>query len=174
MEAAGIGALGLDWRALLFQVINFAILLLILRWVAYRPLLRVLESRRRTLEESVHNAQQIKATHARLAHEAATIRLNAEKAAQALLERSEEQAQAHRKQVEAEATQRVQRLLTQAHLTIEGEVTAAKEALMLEVTALVALATERILHEKLDDQRDHELIRQALEAVSRGEPKELL
>ena len=67
--AGGIGALGLDARGLVFQVINFAILLGVLYRFAYRPLLRVLEERRQTIEESLKSAADIKRVRQELERE---------------------------------------------------------------------------------------------------------
>src|SRR3990167_10277133 len=66
-SSGGIGAIGIDGKALLFQIINFAILLVILRSVAYKPILKALERRRKTIENSLKQAKEIEAANQALA-----------------------------------------------------------------------------------------------------------
>src|ERR1051325_8963994 len=51
---------GWNWQLFLSQVISFCIVALLLRRFAYKPIVAVLEERRRTIEESQLNAEKIK------------------------------------------------------------------------------------------------------------------
>ena len=51
---------GWNWQLFLSQVISFLIVALLLRQFAYKPILAVLEERRRTIEEGQLNAEKIK------------------------------------------------------------------------------------------------------------------
>lgn len=157
-----IGAIGLDARALLFQVINFALLLLILRWVTYRPLLRILESRRQTIEESLRTAQLIAERKNLLVAQEKRILDDAEHKATAILQQTAAQAKTLMTQAEEQAAHKTQRLLEQARTAIDGEIMAARQQVKRELAQLVVLATEKILQEKLDPKRDHALITQSL------------
>lgn len=57
--------LGIYWPKLIAQVINFAIVLFVLWKWAYRPILALLAERREKIAESVANADKIKAELAR-------------------------------------------------------------------------------------------------------------
>ncbi|MDR3571799.1 MAG: F0F1 ATP synthase subunit B [Candidatus Pacebacteria bacterium] len=50
-------AFGLDWKLLLIQGVNFAVLLIALSYFLYRPILRVIDERRAKIAESVRTAQ---------------------------------------------------------------------------------------------------------------------
>jgi F-type H+-transporting ATPase subunit b len=52
--------LGIDWRELLAQVINFGIILFVLSKWAYGPVIAMLNERRKRIEESMANADKIK------------------------------------------------------------------------------------------------------------------
>src|SRR5687767_726534 len=58
-EAGGVAALGVDISALIFQLITFAIVFFILKKYAFGPISKVLEQRRKTIEESLENAAAI-------------------------------------------------------------------------------------------------------------------
>src|SRR6516225_4513351 len=51
---------GWDWKLFLSQVISFCIVAFLLQRFAYKPILAVLEERRRKIEEGQLNAEKIK------------------------------------------------------------------------------------------------------------------
>src|SRR5579863_8587438 len=50
-------AFGVDWRLLLIQAVNFAVLLSALTYFLYKPILRIIDDRQRTIAEGVSKAQ---------------------------------------------------------------------------------------------------------------------
>src|SRR6516162_7799545 len=56
---------GVDWPHLVAQIISFCIVCVILYRFAYRPILKMLEERRRQIELGLANAEKIKAELAR-------------------------------------------------------------------------------------------------------------
>lgn len=56
---------GVDWPHLLAQIISFCIVCALLYQFAHRPILRMLEERRRQIAQGLANAEQIKAELAR-------------------------------------------------------------------------------------------------------------
>jgi len=53
-----LGQLGIDWRLLLSQAVNFFLLLFILRLFVYKPLVNVLKERRQKIEEGLAKAEE--------------------------------------------------------------------------------------------------------------------
>ena len=53
-----LSQLGIDWHLLLSQAVNFFILLVVLWYVAYKPLLRMLHDRRTKIEEGITKAAE--------------------------------------------------------------------------------------------------------------------
>lgn len=59
MESVGLlQQLGINWQLLLSQAVNFFILLLVLRFFVYKPLLAVIKKRQARIEEGLQKAQQ--------------------------------------------------------------------------------------------------------------------
>src|SRR3989441_10102431 len=56
----GIGALGFNLPALIAQLINFTLLLVILRLLLYKPLLKVLDDRKKRIEEGLEASDEAK------------------------------------------------------------------------------------------------------------------
>jgi F-type H+-transporting ATPase subunit b len=60
-----MGELGIDWRALVMQLISFSIVFFVLWKFAYKPIFTMLQTRREKIAESLANAEKIKAEVAR-------------------------------------------------------------------------------------------------------------
>jgi F-type H+-transporting ATPase subunit b len=59
MEGVSITAqLGIDWKLLLSQAVNFLLLLVILRLFVYKPILNILKKRREKIEEGLAKAEE--------------------------------------------------------------------------------------------------------------------
>ncbi len=56
----GIGALGFNVPALIAQLINFTLLLVVFRLFLYKPLLRVLDERRQRIQEGLDASDEAK------------------------------------------------------------------------------------------------------------------
>lgn len=59
MEGGLISQLGIDWKLLIAQIVNFTILLLILKKFAYTPVLDMLRKRSSTIAKSIQEAKKI-------------------------------------------------------------------------------------------------------------------
>lgn len=53
-----LNALGIDWKILLAQFVNFAVLVFVLWKFAYKPIFKFLEDRKNKIEEGIKNAEQ--------------------------------------------------------------------------------------------------------------------
>jgi F-type H+-transporting ATPase subunit b len=56
---------GVDWPHLVAQILSFCIVCALLYWFAYKPILKILDERRRQIAQGLANAEQIKAELAR-------------------------------------------------------------------------------------------------------------
>ncbi len=52
-------SLGLDWKILIAQIVNFCILFFILNKLLYKPLIKALDARNKKISDSVKNSQEI-------------------------------------------------------------------------------------------------------------------
>lgn len=161
-EKSGIAAIGLDAKSLILQIINFAILLLILKKFAYKPIVGILEERRRKIEESLKTAKEIEEEKKRMEEikEDAVKQTNLKSAE--IIEQSRKQAGEIIKTAEVSAQKRGEQLLNESRAKIDQEILEAKNSLKTETLSLIAAATEKIIGKKLDSEKDGELIREAL------------
>lgn len=160
--AGGIGAIGIDFRSLVLQIINFAILLLLLKKFAYKPILDILDKRYKKVEESLKNAKEIEHLKVSLEKEKETILKEAHAKAQGILEQSKKQASEILVTAEQKATERDQQLLAAANAKIANETEQVRRSLLSEASAFIAKTTEKVLNRKMNTATDQELIKEAI------------
>ncbi len=165
-------SLGIDWKLFITQALAFAILLGILAKFVYPILIRSIDERREKIEAGLKEAQ---ASH--LALQAAEERVeallaDARKEADEIVARSHEEAGAMVRDAETKAKQRAERLVADARSQLAADVVKARTALRKDTMQLVAMATEKVIHEKLDAAKDTALIERAIgTAASAGSAK---
>jgi F-type H+-transporting ATPase subunit b len=112
---------GWNWELFLSQVISFTIVAFLLRRFAYKPILAVLEDRRRKIEEGMLNAEKIKKELA-----------EAEKRYQEILAKANADAQRMIDEARESAAHLSERKQQEAITAAEQIVAKAKEAAALE------------------------------------------
>lgn len=158
----GLGAIGIDGRALLFQVINFVILLWILKKVAYKPILKLLDDRHRRIQEGLQKAAEAEQALANAEADKTKLLAQARSEADKLVAASQTEAADMVKAAEAKAHTRAEQIVAEAHERTEREAGTVRKQLRKELGGLVAAATETLIEEKLDAQKDSALIEKAL------------
>lgn len=160
--------LGLNLGYLLVQVLNFAIIFIVLRAWVFGPILGLLDRRRQTIAKGLEDA--------RIAAEA---RANAEKDAREILAKVQVEAA----QKVKEATERAENAAREVMARVEGEAVKAREAALAEVAhererilgdirgqvaALSIAAAQKLVGEALDEKRQHSLLQEFFSGVKSG------
>jgi len=156
------GALGLDWKMLVLQIIGFLILVWLLAKFVFPIFNKVIDEREKTFQESAQAAEKAKedaeAAEKRIARELA----EAKKTAAETLDVAHKEAAAMIAAAEDKAKKRADHIVESAHAGLEQDVQAARESLRREMKTLVADATETLIGQKLDSASDEALINKAL------------
>ena len=161
--------LALDLQQVLSQAISFIVLLMILRRFAWRPLLTILDERRRrietTLADVAHQKVEMERLQADYAKRLATIDDEARvKIQQAVLE-----GKRIAMEVQEQARAQAQAILAKSKETVELELAKAKVTLRDQIADMTVEAVERVLQQKLDAKTDRQLVDSALEELE-GKP----
>ena len=143
---------------LLVQVVDFVLLLLFLRLVAWQPLLGAMEKRRRTIADQLSSAEGERQEAVRLREEQRRELEAARTEAQQILERAERAAAEQSRTMIEEAKEQAERLARQVREEIAREREAAVAALRGEVADLVLEATAKLLRKRVDEPEDRRLV----------------
>lgn len=150
----------LDLQAgpILWTIINFLILLVLLRAVAWKPILKALETREGTINDALNRAEAAKEDAERILAENRKAMAKAEEDSQRVLRESREYAERLQAEASSKAQEESRRLLEQAQQEIERGKQQALNELRTEVATLAVGAAEKILDEQLDADKQRRLV----------------
>lgn len=153
-----LAKIGVDWRLLLAQGVNFAILFYVLRRFAYRPILDFLEQRTERIERGLKDAEAAQAKLAEMEVKEKAVLAAARVEARDIIVTAEEAAKKRDGEIHAQAEEKVKHLLEASRVKIEEERRKTLAEAKDEIAAVVNEAVEKILRERVDAVKDRELI----------------
>ena len=159
----GLASLGISLPTLIAQVVNFAVLFVLLYLVAYKPILRMLDERSGKVKESMEQTEYIKEQAAHAEEEAKKQIEVAGKEGQEVIARAVRTGEEVRQQAQQEARKETETLLTRARTEIQRERDDAIGELRKEFADLTILTAEKVIVRSLDKETHRELIDKALE-----------
>lgn len=164
-ESSGdlLGALGIDGKLLLLQTAAFLVMVFILGKFVYPYLIKAIEDRRQTIEDSAKNAKQAEEQLKDVEQKVAQIIRKARTEASDLVTHGQKEATSIVEAAEDKAVKRAEHIVAEAQAQMDNELNAAREALKKDTAELVARATEQIIKQKIDAKKDAQLITAALE-----------
>ncbi len=155
-------ALGIDWKLFVVQGIAFLILVGVLGKFVYPALIKAIDSRREAIEAGLKEAKESQEALERAEAQVAQMLAAARKEADDILARTHQEAANSVAQAESKAKARAEQIVADARQQLEVDVAKARETLKKDTIELVALATEKVVGEKLDATKDAELVKKAL------------
>ncbi len=160
-----ISQLGIDWRLLLAQVVNFLILLYVLKRFAFEPLKKALHNRQKTIEKGLDEAKKAEEEREKLRMLRQELRLKAQKEAEALLGEARIKGVKEYEEYVKKAEKRATEIVALAKQEIGNEKEKALMEARGELASMVMMATEKVLREKMDERKDREFIERALKEI---------
>lgn len=163
--------LGFNLPSLLVFLVNFAILLVILYFFAYKPILKTLDERSERIRESLEAAEQAKQQAAESEARTQEHLQEARREGQKLLEQARALAEKFREDEMAKAREEAEAFIARARQEIQQERDGAVEEVKRHFAVLAIQAAERVIGQSLDARAHRELIVQVLEEgqeVGRG------
>lgn len=166
----GIDALGFNLPALLAQMINFGILLLVFSVFLYKPLLKVLDERKQRIQEGLEASEESKRQLATTEQEVAKELAKAREQGQTLIGEAQQMSQRIQNEAREAARTEAEQMLERARNEIQLERDAAIAELRREFADLTITAAERVINQSLDKDQHRRLIDEVLaEAPSAGD-----
>jgi len=161
-ESSPLASLGVDLKSLIFQLITFILIFLILKRFAFKPISKVLQERRKVIDDGVRMGLRMEKEKAKLDEDVKNTMKEARQEADKIIATAHKEAREVVRDAEKSAQRKADSMLTDAQERIEEEKRQAKKKLEKEIVGLVSEATETIVHEKVDSKKDAQLIDEAI------------
>ncbi|HQU07663.1 MAG: hypothetical protein B7X04_01955 [Parcubacteria group bacterium 21-54-25] len=140
-----LAAFGINGKLLIAQAVNFGLLLVVLTYFFYRPLMRILEERRNIVTKGVDDAARAAEKLASADTLAAAHVAEAEVAAGHILKAAREEAGTERSRLVKEAEARAAAIAADAQARAEEVAAKTQRDSEKEIARLAILAAERVL-----------------------------
>jgi F-type H+-transporting ATPase subunit b len=158
----GIDALGFNIPALIAQLVNFGLLLVIFSVFLYKPLMRVLDERRKRIQEGLEASEEAKRRLTETEQEVARELDRARREGQELIAQAQQISARIQNEAREQARRDAEQLLERARNEIQLERDSAIAELRREFADLTITAAERVIKRSLDEKAHRELIEDVL------------
>jgi F-type H+-transporting ATPase subunit b len=157
-ELEGIAKLGLNLPGLVSQMVNFALILILLRLLLWKPFLRVMEERKQRIEQGLRASEQAAQAAEQSQEESRRVLEEARAEGRELVARAQETSARLREELEAQARRDAEQIVARARQEMELESQRAIQALRAEFADLTVRAAERVVGQSLDRNAHQQLI----------------
>ena len=158
----GIGALGLNLPALVAQLVSFTLLLVVFRAFLYKPVIRMLDERKKRIQEGLDASEEAKRRLSQTEQEVAKELEKARQQGQEQVAQAQQIAARIQEEARQGARQEAEQLLERARGEIQLERDSAIAQLRREFADLTITAAERVIKEELDPAKHRRLIQEVL------------
>ena len=159
--------LGIDWKLLLAQLVNFGIVLLVLYKFLYKPLLKFLDQRSERIAKSLLEAKRIEESLLQLEVTKAETLAESRRQAQELLKQAEVQAQTQRQETLIRVKAEAEKVIAEARVKIINEQEVAMGVLRDQAARLVSQAVVKVFGKLNAAEVDKQMIDEVLKEVAR-------
>jgi F-type H+-transporting ATPase subunit b len=160
-----IGTLGLNWKIFIAQLINFGIILFILwKWV-FTPVAKKLTQRTEKIEKAMRDAADVQKQKDEFGKWKDLEMTKVRSQTSAIITSAEHQANKLKDQTLQQTKEEQEKIIEQAAEQIEQEKQKAVQDAKSQLADMVTMATEKIIRQKLDEEKDKELIKQSLQSI---------
>ncbi len=165
-SGSGLGALGIDGRAFLIQIVTFLLAFLVLQHFAFKPIVKLMDQRRKTIEEGVELGEQMKKDKAALDAKVADELAKARASADGIIAEANESARQAIRDAEENAGKKADAIVKEGQDRAVNEMTRARKQLESQIVGWVSDATEAIIGEKVDAKKDAAIIDRVIKEQS--------
>ena len=156
----------LQWRALFTQVVGFLIVVWLLRKFAWDKLIAFIEHRREVIANEFENIEKTKADAGELKAQFEKELADIESTRRARIQDGVQEANAHAAEIKEEARKEALELRDKTARDIELDMDKANVELRDRMVAAVVTTAERLIQERLDDDKHRALINRFLDEVN--------
>jgi len=161
-------ALGTNLGYLIVQILNFAILFVVLKEWVYKPLLKTLEKRRETIAQGLEDARIASEARANAEKEAEKIKADAQAEASKIVREATERAESVAKDIKSAAEAEAAKIREGALADLEDERNRMLGDLLGQIAALAIAGAQKLVGEALDEKRQHALLEEFFSGVKSG------
>jgi F-type H+-transporting ATPase subunit b len=159
----GFASLGINLPLLVVFIVNFIVLLVLLRLFLYKPVMKVLDERAQRTKEAMNLAEATKKEYEQAKGEVQKQIEKGRQEGQAIITQALQTGERLREESRAEATKQAQVIIDRARSELEAERDKIVGDLRREFVDISIAAAEKVIKETLDKEKHRKLIEETLQ-----------
>ena len=156
-----------DFGLSFWTIITFLVLLAVLSWKAWGPIVAAIERREKAIKDAIDSAKRDRDEALRVLEQHRRMIDQAHRDTAAMIEQGQKDAEAVRAELIEKARREAGEVIEQGRLQIALETRSAVQSLRVEAANLAILAAGRIVKVSLDEAAQRRLVEECLGEISR-------
>lgn len=157
--------LGLDWRMILFNSVNFLVFYFVLNKFVFGKVAKAIHDRQDKVAESLKYAEEIDQLKESVNAESEEIISKANAKANEIITDAQKKAEAVSEKIKAETQESVTAMKQKAEVELQNQKTNMFDELKRKTADVALIATEKIIKDNFDKKKDKEVIEQYLKTL---------
>ena len=158
---------GIQPTLLLAQIVNFLIILFLLQKFFYKPIIKMLDDRKKRIEESLKNADLIEEKLKNTAEQSAKILAETQKNAHDLIAEAKDRAEQIIENTNVEARKSIEEALKNAQTQIAAERERAVKEVQSEALVIISAVIKKVLGRSMSKQEKNQLTKEAISELTK-------
>lgn len=158
---------GIDYILVLAQIINFLVILYVLKRFLYKPLFNTFKKRESLVKETVENAEEARKALEKAQKEETKVLKKAKETANQMLKDAKEQGEAFIKQAQEEAQKQANYITEEARVQIARETKLAEQKLNQHVAELAVKLLEKSIANVFTDKDQTAIVTRAVKTMEK-------
>ncbi len=157
--------LGIDFKFILAQIINFGLLVFLLQKLLYKPILKVLADRKRKIDEWLANADKIRAELDAINKEKEQILKSARGEGLSIIDRYRNEGENQKEEIIMNANKEAKKALESAQRRLKEEEELMVSQVRERMAEMATKMAEKIIREKFSESGQHRIVEERLEEL---------
>jgi F-type H+-transporting ATPase subunit b len=153
---------------IIWTLVTFILLMVILKKVAWKPILTALDNREKGIEESLNRAEKAKEDAQKILDENKASLSKAEEESKKIIDQSRSYADELKEQMLKQSKEQAQKLVDDAAAEIERKKQSAFEELRNQIAEISVNAAEKIMKVTIDAEKNRQLVTKYLKEISKN------
>ncbi len=159
---------GIDGYLLGAQVVNFLIVLFLLKKFLYKPVLELLKKRENTIKEGIEKAEQARIRLEKVVEEEKRILKTATESAKKIIEHAKQDAIDISKQIQEDSKKQAEKMIQDAQSQIARESVNAEKRLTTYIARVAAQFLQKSLSQFFSEKEQKEVLQRAIKELKQS------
>ena len=157
--------LGIEPKLLIAQIINFSIIVAVLSKLLYKPILTMLEKRKKEIAEGLQLTEKMREEEEKFQQKKAKMLETTRKEAQDIIEEARKQAKEEEKEIIADAHKQVEQMMVKGKAEIESQREHMEKEVRQNAVELAVAMSKRLLTSVMSNEDKHKLIQKHIKEL---------